>query len=462
VRPPPLRCARAWVGQASYWPKWLVLGPVIGLAAGWFAVAFRQALGLATRVLSGTLAGYTPAAPVGDGGGPGTGHIPHLWLIPVIVCLGGLVSGMLNAWLAPRAASRGLDATIEAVHTDPRRISSRAVVAEFASSAITIGSGGSGGRGGAAARISAGFGSLLARALDLTSEDSKIAVCAGIGSGFAAIFGAPLGGAAMAAEITYLDGFQPAVIFPGLMASVTSSAIFGLVEGFTPLFGHMGASYTFGDPLQVAFMAIVGAMAGLMGLIYATTFRGVTALAERIPGSRVIRPAIGGLLVGLIALRLPQVMGTGNGWIQDALDRAQLMHLPLWLILALPLGKIVATALSIGTGGSGGLVGPGMVTGAFVGAATWRILGSLATGVPHDPAPFVMVGMMSCIGSIARAPIAVMLMVAEMTGSAVILVPAMIAVGIAYCIVSQAGQTIFASQVHVRGGGGGGRRQKRA
>ncbi len=68
-------------------------------------------------------------------------------------------------------------------------------------------------------------------------------------------------------------------------------------------------------------------------------------------------------------------------------------------------------------------------------------------GVPHDPAPFVMVGMMSCIGSIARAPIAVMLMVAEMTGSAVILVPAMIAVGIAYCIVSRAGQTIFASQV---------------
>jgi H+/Cl- antiporter ClcA len=165
----------------------------------------------------------------------------------------------------------------------------------------------------------------------------------------------------------------------------------------------------------------------------------------------VIRPAIGGLLVGLLALRLPQVMGTGSGWIQDALDRAQLMHMSLWIILALPLGKIVATALSIGTGGSGGLVGPGMVTGAFVGAATWRILGSLAAGVPHDPAPFVMVGMMSCIGSIARAPIAVMLMVAEMTGSGVILVPAMIAVGIAYCIVSRAGQTIFASQVRRQG-----------
>ena len=442
-----VRRARNWVGRAGYWQRWLALGMTIGLVAGLCAIAFSEALTLATHVLTGILGGYQAPAPAGDGGGQGTGHFPHAWAIPVIICLGGLVSGALIAWLAPEATGRGIDGTIEAAHNDPRKIRGRSMVAEFAASAITIGAGGSGGRGGAAAQLSAGFGSLVARTLDLTAEDGRIALCVGIGSGFGAIFGAPLAGAALAAEIIYKDDFEARALFPGLIASVTSYTIFGVVEGFTPLLGYAGAGYRFGRPMELAWFAVVGVVAGLLGLIYSTTFHGVVKAMERIPASRAVKPAMGGLLVGLLALVIPQVMGTGNGWIQDALDRAQLLRIPLWLILVMPLAKIAATALSVGTGGSGGLAGPGLVTGAFAGAAVWRVLESFATGVPHNPAPFVIVGMMSCFGSIGRAPIAMMFIVAEMTGGALILAPAMVAVGIAYFIVSYTGQTIYRSQV---------------
>ena len=445
-----VRSARNWVTRAGYWQQWLALGVTIGLAAGLCAVAFFEVLALTTHVLTGILGGYKAPAPASDGDGQGTGHFPHTWAIPVIACLGGLASGALITWLAPEATGRGIEATIEAAHNDPRKIRGRSMVAEFAASAITIGSGGSAGRGGAAAQLSAGFGSLLARTLDLTAEDGRTALCVGIGSGFGAIFGAPLGGAVLAAEIVYKDDFEARALFPGLIASVTSYTIFGVVEGFTPLFGDAGAGYRFGRPVELAWFAVVGVLGGLLGLIYGTTFQGVVAVAERIPGSRVVKPAVGGLLVGLLALVIPQVMGTGYGWIQNALDGAQLLRIPLWIILAMPLAKIAATALSVGTGGSGGLAGPGLVTGAFAGAAVWRVLELFASGVPHNPAPFVIIGMMSCFGSIARTPIAMMFIVAEMTGSTLILAPAMVAVGIAYLIVNSSGQTIYRSQVRAR------------
>jgi len=113
----------------------------------------------------------------------------------------------------------------------------------------------------------------------------------------------------------------------------------------------------------------------------------------------------------------------------------------------LPFAKILATSLSIGSGGSGGIFGPGMVIGGFLGAGAWRLLSDLP-GVPHSPAPFVVVGMIACFGSIAHAPIAVMLMVAEMTGSLQLLAPAMVAVGLAALVVGDA--TIYTSQIKNR------------
>src|SRR3989440_12350372 len=125
-----------------------------------------------------------------------------------------------------------------------------------------------------------------------------------------------------------------------------------------------------------------------------------------------------------------------------------LLSLPLWVILALPFAKILTTGLSIGSGGSGGIFGPGMVIGAMVGASVWRLCYHVLPGVPDTPGPFVIVGMMALFGGIAHAPLAVMLMVAEMTGNLSMLAPAMIAVSLAYLIVGKT--TIYRSQLESR------------
>ena len=129
----------------------------------------------------------------------------------------------------------------------------------------------------------------------------------------------------------------------------------------------------------------------------------------------------------------------------------QLLSLPLWIVLILPFARILATGLSIGSGGSGGIFGPGMVIGAFIGASVWRLFEPVVPSMGHSPAPYVIVGMMCCFGGISRAPLAVMLMVAEMTGSLSILAPAMIAVGLAWFIVRRSDDTIYRSQLKSQG-----------
>ena len=142
------------------------------------------------------------------------------------------------------------------------------------------------------------------------------------------------------------------------------------------------------------------------------------------------------------------MLGTGYGWVQAGLGRQSLLALPLWVVLALPFAKIAATSLSIGSGGSGGIFGPGMVIGGLLGASLWRLLEPIAPAMPPDPAPFVIVAMMALFGSIAHAPLAVMLMVAEMTGNLGMLAPAMIAIGLATLVVGD--RTIYRSQLKNR------------
>ena len=435
------------VNSMSYMPKWLVLASVIGVIAGLGAVVFYEALSLATHFFLGFLAGYKVPTPAGEGNLAGSAHYARWWAVPLVVVLGGLVSGFIVFTFAPEAEGHGTDAAIDAVHHNPRGIRLRAVVVKIVASAVTIGSGGSGGREGPTAQISAGFGSLLSRVLDLSPEDGRIAVSVGIGSGIGAIFSAPLGGAVLAAEIIYRDDFEYEALLPGAFASVIAYAIFGAVFGYRSLFSIPGG-YAF-QPEQLAWFAVIGALAGGIGLLYSKSFYGVARLAARLPFSRKLRPAMGALLTGLIALWLPEVLGTGYGWVQKGLS-ADLSHLPLYVVIALPFARMAATDFSIGSGGSGGVFGPGMVIGAFSGLAVWRLLEPFAPGVGHSPAPFVVVGMMAVFGGISRAPIAVMLMVAEMTGSIDLLGPALVAVTIAWFIVGRSDDSIYRSQLRTR------------
>ena len=441
---PDIARARRWIRTAGYLQRWVALGALIGVVAGLGAVVFSWLLDLSTRLFVHLLIGYH-GPPHHGTTYVNASSIDRPWALPLVVGLGGLLSGFLVFRFAPDAEGHGTDAAIAAVHHNPGGIRVRTVLVKLVASALTIGSGGSAGREGPTAQISAGFGSLLARTLRLSPSDARIAVSAGIGSGIGAIFKAPLGGAVLAAEILYRNDMEPEALAPDFVASGVSYVVYGSVDGFTPIFATAG-HFQFASPVQLVWFAIIGVAAGLVGLLYARGFYGIGAWFDRMPVTRILRPALGGLAVGCIGLIIPQVLGTGYDWLQVAFTRQALLSMPLALVLVLPFARILATGLSIGSGGSGGIFGPGLVIGGFLGAAIWRILAPIAPWVPHSPAVFVIVGMMACFGSISRAPLAVMLLVASMTASFDAIPPAMLAVGIATVLVQWPDATIYQSQ----------------
>jgi CIC family chloride channel protein len=169
---------------------------------------------------------------------------------------------------------------------------------------------------------------------------------------------------------------------------------------------------------------------------------------------RWLLPALAGFLVGLMGLAVPAVLGTGYGTVQEYLTAEAVLAAPLLLLLVTPLAKIVATSLSIGSGGSGGIFGPGMVIGATLGAALWRVLVEFGEPLGIDstvgpsPAVYVIVGMAVVFGSVSHAPIAMLLMVAEMTGNLALVPLAMVAMATATLVVGDT--TIYRSQLATR------------
>lgn len=440
------RSPSRWLGSenSAYLLKWALISTVIGIVAGLGAAAFYFALEEATRLLLTGIGGHAPPLPVGEGGSAvATTSTSRTWLLPLVVAGGGIVSGWLVQRFAPEAEGHGTDAAIEAVHRRAGRVRRRVPLVKTIASAITIGSGGSGGREGPAAQISSGFSSMLADWLNLNAQDRRTAVMAGMGAGIGAIFRAPLGGALMAAEILYLRDLEADSIIPNLIASIVAYSVFGAFYGFEPIFGAQPL-FALDSPLQLPLYALLGLACGAMGIVYAKTFYGAAGLFARLRAPLWLKPALGGLAVGLLGLWLPQVLHTGYGWVQIGMGEA-LLATPLWLVLLLPFAKVLATSLSIGSGGSGGIFGPGMVIGGLVGAAVWRLGHGLVPQLPLDPAPFVIVGMMALFGGIAHAPLAMMLMVAEMTGNLSLLAPAMIAVALATALVGE--RTIYRAQL---------------
>jgi chloride channel protein, CIC family len=427
--------------------KWVLFSTVIGIIAGIGAIAFFAAIHYATVLFLGGIVGYLPPSPGGEGKAiimPFWSSI-RPWLLPVVTTVGGLIAGIIVFSIAPEAEGHGTDAAIAAFHQG-KAVRARIPIVKLVASAITIGSGGSAGREGPVAQISAGFGSILAGLLHMDVQDRRIAVATGIGAGIGAIFRAPLGGAILAAEILYKDDLEVEAIIPGLIASIVGYTIFSSWGGWSPIF-ILPKDLAFSSPPQLLYYILIGLLCGAIGRLYAYGFYGITHLFHRLHLPNWIKPAIGGLLVGLIGLVIPQALGMGYGWVQISMGQG-LLAIPLWIVLLLPFVKILTTGLSIGSGGSGGIFGPGMVIGGMTGALVWRLSYHVLPGIPPTPGPFVIVGMMALFGGVAHAPLAVMLMVAEMTGNLSLLAPAMIAVSLSYLIVGQT--SIYTNQLPTR------------
>lgn len=432
----------------AYFQRWLLIGALIGIVAGIGAILFASAITFCTHVLLAGIAGFFPPQPAGDQGPHALTPITHRWLIPVVTTLGGLLTGLIVFTFAPEAEGHGTDAAIESFHEKGGLIRGRIPIVKIVASAITIGSGGSAGREGPTAQISAGFGSWLGGILHLDEHDRRIAVAAGIGSGIGAIFKAPFGGALLSAEILYKRDFEADALFPSFVASVIGFTIYGAWAGWTPIFGA-GGHFSFVHPVSLVGYLILGLCAGLVGLLYPKTLYGIRDLFKRVRVPNHFKPAIGGLLVGIIGLFIPQALGMGYGYVQIAIS-GNYVQLAAWLMFALVFVKILATSLTIGSGGSGGVFGPGMVIGGFLGGALWAGLHAVAPGVVAgtNPGAFVVVGMGAFFGGIAKAPLAVILMVVEMTGEFSLLPPAMLATMIAYLVTGDV--SIYENQVPTR------------
>jgi CIC family chloride channel protein len=420
-----------------------VLLGVIGALA---AQVFMWALHFCTHIFLTLLAGYTPPGLPGEGGTLVEHVGPHwLWLVPVATTLGGLISGWIVYTWAPEAEGHGTDTAVKAFHRAGGFIRSRVAPLKLIASAITIGSGGSAGREGPTALIGAGIGSIYATWAHRPDEERRLLVLMGMAAGLSAIFRSPIGTAFFAIEVLYggMDLEASALVYT-LLASIVAYAVNGLFVSWEPLFSFPAAPAGAIHPVTYLWYGVLGVVAALVATILPMAFYGLRDVFRDLPIPLIVKPAIGGLGVGLLAWKFPQVLGGGYGWIQDAIDG----KLILGLLLVLVFAKMLAFALTVSSGGSGGVFAPTL----FIGA----MLGGFLSSLVHLPAaPFVVIGMAAVFGAAARVPIASLIMVTEMTGSYRLFAPAAFAVLVAYLIQSQLSvrlkyQSLYEAQVEGR------------
>jgi CIC family chloride channel protein len=439
----------------------LGLAPLVGFVAGLGGIAFYIGTRVVEHYVLGTWAGYYPHPhPGGEAVLPWLTVLEHAfrpWLLLLIPTLGGILSGILVFTLAPEAEGHGTDAVIEAYHHHQGQIRPRVPLVKMVASALTLGTGGSGGREGPIAQIGAGFGSLLSNLLHLRVVERRVLMAAGMGAGIAAVFRAPLAGTMFAAEVLYRSPeFEPEVIIPAGIASVVSYCTFGIFSGWQPLFTIPTPDVRFHNPWELGPYVLLALSMALLALLYTRSFYGCKRVFDRLPIRPHFRPAIGAFLTGVVALvlyfllgrdeRVLSVLSFGYSAIQQAMTRD--INVSALLLLAIALGKILTTSLTIGSGGSGGVFGPSIVIGGCGGGALGLLFHDLWPGMVPHPASFVIVGMAGFFAAAAKTPFSTLIIVSEMTGGYSLLLPSLWVCTLSFILSDE--QSIYSSQVESR------------
>lgn len=436
-----LRTVRSVTGIARI-GNWLFFGALIGTVSGLGAIAFTASIDFLREFMYGTAAGVSlPTEAIARSNTVFTGIEQRHWLFLLLPAIGGLGAGWLVFRYAPEAEGHGTDEVIRAYHHDRARIRRRVPLIKALASALTIGSGGSAGREGPVAQIGAGFGAFLADVLGLPEKDRRLMVLAGVGGGIGSMFRAPLGGALFATEVLYREqDFEYEGLLPAIISAIVAYSVYSLWYGWGAIFNT--PKLAFHQPAQLILYLLFGILAAGMGIMYVRVFYGMRdRIFRKLPIKPHFRPAIGGILLGIMAYAFPPVLGTGYGWIQLALYG----ELALATLIIFPFLKIAATAITIGSGGSGGVFAPSLVIGGMLGGAFGTACTILLPEWNLDPTAFIMVGMAGFFAGIAKVPIASLIMVAEMTGSYGLLVPTMLVAAVAVLITGRT--TIYEMQV---------------
>lgn len=420
--------------------RWLVLALIVGVVAGLAGTLLTWGVDSVGSLLLEGVAGFD--APGHGAAADSTWSAPRRpWLLLVVLPLAGLAVGWIVRRFAPEAEGHGTDAVINAYHRGRAVIRRRVVPVKLLTSMLTIGSGGSAGREGPVAQVGAGVGSYLADLLRLGYHDRRVLVIAGVAAGVGGMFRAPLGAALFAVEVLYSDpDFESEALIPAIISSIVSYVVVASLTGWNAIFDT--ADIRFARPHELLAYLVLGMMLALIGMIYVKVFYGMRdGFFARLPIPPWTKPAVGGLLLALLGIAVPQVLGGGYGWLQLTIDG----QLPFALLAILLPAKILATSLTIGSGGSGGVFAPSLVIGGVAGAVFAGLAERAAPQLAPPTAACVLVGMGGFFAAVAKVPVASLIMVAEMSGSYGLLVPMMLVSSVAYLLMR--GVSIYEKQV---------------
>jgi chloride channel protein, CIC family len=406
---------------------------VVGVVAGFGAVIFRGLIALFHNVLflgrfsffyNANL--HTPASPWG----------PWVILAPVVGALG--VAFLVKNY-ALEAKGHGVPEVMEAIYYSRGVIRPVVALIKSLASALSIGSGGSVGREGPIVQIGSSFGSSLGQFFHMPASQRITMIAAGAGGGIAATFNTPIGGVLFAAELL-LHEVSVWTLVPVVLATATATYIGRLLLGSNPSFTIPALETPYFHPTDpVVLLAYVGLglLLGLVSTLFIKALYGFEDFFDRrIPGNYYTRHVPGMLLVGVLIYLLQinwghyYIQGVGYATVQDVLTG----HLPLsvqWLLLLFAL-KLLATCLTIGSGGSGGIFSPSLFLGATVGACYGWLLGQAFPGLPVSAPAFAVVGMAGVVGGVTGAAITSIVLIFEMTLDYNVILPMTITVAISY------------------------------
>ena len=419
----------------------LVLALAMGGAAGLGAIAFRWLIVTFTRLLSGH-DDYSAAGHAVHPGLPGLGH----WFVVLAPVVAGLVYGPLVYAFAREARGHGVPEVMYAVARRGGRIPAQVAVVKALASALCIGGGGSVGREGPIVQIGSALGSGLGRLVRVTEARVRVLVACGAAGGIAATFNAPLAGVFFAMELILRD-FTAQSFGMVVLASVTASVVARSVLGDSPFLqlppfavDHVG---------QYLLYALLGVLAGIVGVGFTRVLYLVEDLCDWAwRGPEWLRPAVGGLALGLLLLVLPQMYGVGY----PVLEGSVVGRYALGFLVVLLVGKILATSLTIGIGGSGGVFAPSLFIGAMLGSAFGQAVHLLAPGLAGPAGAYGLIGMGAVFAGAARAPITAVIIMFELTGEYSIILPLMGAIVLATGVSHRlSADTIYTLKLRRRG-----------
>ena len=398
----------------------IAIALVVGAGGGLGAIVFRDLIRWFTLFFTG----HNDYSAAGHAINP---NVPWLGIYFVILApvIGGLIYGPLIQLFAPEARGHGVPEVMLAVAERGGKIRPQVAVVKSLASAICIGAGGSVGREGPIVQIGSALGSSIGQVLHVSESRLRLLVACGTAAGISATFNAPIAGVFFALELILqdfaVDAFG-AVVLASVVADVIGRAAFGSHAFLTLPAFHIVSTWEFG------LYAILGLLGGLAGLAFIRVLYGTEDLLDRLwHGPEWLRPVAGGLLLGLLLLALPELYGVGYPVLQNAVAG----QLVLGLLLILLVGKMLATSLTIGIGGSGGVFAPSLFMGAMLGTAFGMVAHMVFHGAVAPAGAYGLVGMGAVFAGAARAPITAVIIIFELTGDYTIILPLMVAIVVA-------------------------------